>query len=139
MWRTNYGEPPYAVKVVPQQTEEAEIYEQLLRCDPSSPNHTLPCDVIRPEAEQPFLIMPCLEDIFLGPERSRWALLPLLDFFHQVIEVSRMYAYRRHSRGFDTTYTGRRVPTRSAYRTYGEQHMTRVIHMCASNHISGHV
>ena len=81
------------MKLVPPKSEEAEIYEQLHRLDPASPNHTLPCDVIRSGAEQPFLIMPCLEDI-IDPDHLKWGVVSLLDFFRQVIEVSLAYVPR---------------------------------------------
>ena len=81
------------MKLVPPESEEAEIYEQLHRLDPASPNHTLPCDVIRPDAEQPLLIMPCLEDI-IDPYHLKWGVVSLLDFFRQVIEVSLAYVPR---------------------------------------------
>ena len=91
MWRTDHRSiPSYAVKVVPPECEEVEIYEQLHRLDPASPNHTLPCDIIRSDTEQPFLIMPCLEKIWEDQERWRWGPVPLLDFFHQVLEVRRV-------------------------------------------------
>ncbi|RPD58325.1 hypothetical protein L226DRAFT_140090 [Lentinus tigrinus ALCF2SS1-7] len=78
--------PQYAVKIIPPESKEAEIYEQLHRLDPASPNHTLPCDVIQSEAEEPFLIMPCLGLFYHDLERWNWGLSPLLDFFHQIIE-----------------------------------------------------
>ena len=46
MWRTNYDlTPSYAVKLVPPESEEVDIYEELHQLDPASPNHTLPCDI----------------------------------------------------------------------------------------------
>ena len=119
MWRTDHRSiPPYAVKVVPPECEEVEIYEQLHRLDPASPNHTLPCDIIRLEVEQPFLIMPCLEKVWHDPDRLRWGLLPLLDFFRQVIEVSRLEGCRQ-LRGFRSTRTGYRISARPTYRPHG--------------------
>ncbi|KAI0696977.1 hypothetical protein C8T65DRAFT_29164 [Cerioporus squamosus] len=88
VWRTDIDQwtPPYAVKIVPPDSEEADIYEQLLRLNPASPNHTLPCDVIHAETDQSFLIMPCLETVLLESARRQWELLSLLDFFYQVME-----------------------------------------------------
>ena len=105
MWRTHFlSDPPYVVKLVPLESEEAEIYEQLHKLDPASPNHTLPCDVIRTDTEQPFLIMPCLEKIHQDLERRRWGVVPLLEYFHQVIEVSHARRRYRYS-GPHTTRT----------------------------------
>ncbi|RDX44625.1 hypothetical protein OH76DRAFT_1408853 [Lentinus brumalis] len=86
VWRTysNRWTPPYAVKIVPSDSEEADIYERLHRLDPTSPNHTLPCDVIH--AKQAFLIMPCLDTILYHPVCRGRGLLPLLAFFRQVME-----------------------------------------------------
>ncbi len=87
VWGTdNRFAVPYAVKIVKQGTEEAEIYDLLHRLDPASPNHTLPCDVIR--GEHTFLVMPLLQEIMFGYDRSNWDLARLLQFFRQVIEVS---------------------------------------------------
>ena len=81
--------PQYAVKIV-DDTNEADIYDQLHRLEPTSPNHTLPCDVIRDEHQ--ILIMPCLDDavtaldsVFDAPDLSS-----LLGFFRQVVEVSHL-------------------------------------------------
>ena len=95
MWRTQGPRPipQYVVKLVRPESEEAEIYEQLHGLDPASPNHTLPCDVVRSGAEQPFLIMPCLDDI-INPDHLKWGIVTLLDFFRQVIEVSLAYVPR---------------------------------------------
>ena len=82
--------PSYAVKLVPPESEEVDIYEELHQLDPASPNHTLPCDIIRSNTEQPSLIMPCLEKIWDDSERWRWGPVPLVDFFRQVIEVSNL-------------------------------------------------
>ncbi|RPD72941.1 hypothetical protein L226DRAFT_141782 [Lentinus tigrinus ALCF2SS1-7] len=88
-WRTDHDDsstPNYAVKLVPPQCEEVEIYEQLHRLNPASPNHTLPCDVICSGTEKPFLIMPCLIKVLDQAECWDWELLPMLDFFRQVLE-----------------------------------------------------
>ena len=79
--------PQYAIKVVPPECEEAEIYEELHRLDPASPNHTLPCEVVRSDTEQPILIMPYLEkltDMGSPPQE----IVSVLDTFHQIVEVS---------------------------------------------------
>ncbi|KAI0711749.1 hypothetical protein C8Q76DRAFT_65274 [Earliella scabrosa] len=85
-WRTDGFSriPQYAVKIV-DDTIEADIYDQLHRLEPTSPNHTLPCHVIRDEHQT--LIMPCLDDataldsVFRAPDLSS-----LLGFFRQVVE-----------------------------------------------------
>ncbi len=96
-WRTvdDGLKPQYAVKLVPPDSEEADIYEQLHQLGSTTPNHTLPCEVIH--AKQPFLIMPCLVTVLDEPTCRRWGLLSLLDFFRQVIEVSGAYAHILHS------------------------------------------
>ncbi|KAI0696978.1 hypothetical protein C8T65DRAFT_662905 [Cerioporus squamosus] len=88
VWRTvdDGWTTPYAVKVIPPDSEEPDIYAQLHRLGPASFNHTLPCEVIQAESEQSFLIMPCLEPLLREPSCRKWGLLPLLDFFRQVIE-----------------------------------------------------
>ncbi|KAI0764695.1 hypothetical protein C8Q74DRAFT_1283429 [Fomes fomentarius] len=87
-WRTDQrpsaGKIPYAVKIVAPDSEEAEIYDLLHQYDPASPNHTLPCEVIRDD--RTILIMPCLEKILIDPKRRAWDLVPMLDFFRQVVE-----------------------------------------------------
>ncbi|KAI0737955.1 hypothetical protein C8Q80DRAFT_1114475 [Daedaleopsis nitida] len=91
VWRTDARQQisQYAVKIIPRDgRQEADIYDHLHQLNPASPNHTLPCDVIHNgrEGEDPFLIMPCLEKILFGPERRKWGLRPLLNFFQQVVE-----------------------------------------------------
>ena len=86
-WRTDGFSriPQYAVKIV-DDTNEADIYDQLHRLEPTSPNHTLPCDVIRDEHK--VLIMPYLHcDVTVAPERRIPHLSALLEFFRQVVEV----------------------------------------------------
>ncbi|KAI0737959.1 hypothetical protein C8Q80DRAFT_1275989 [Daedaleopsis nitida] len=89
-WRTSFMKeiPQYAVKLITSDgPQEADIYDILHTLDTASPNHTLPCDVIRPttDTEEPFLIMPWLEDIIFY-DRSKWGIRPLLKIFRQVIE-----------------------------------------------------
>lgn len=88
-WRTDQrpsaGRVPYAVKIVAPDSEEADIYDLLHQRDPASPNHTLPCEVIRDD--RTILIMPCLEKILIDPKRRAWDLVPMLDFFRQIVEV----------------------------------------------------
>ena len=79
--------PQYAIKVVPPECEEAEIYEELHRLNPASPNHTLPCEVIPSDAEQPILIMPYLEKL-IDMGSLPQGIVSLLDTFHQIVEVS---------------------------------------------------
>ncbi|RPD72866.1 hypothetical protein L226DRAFT_614447, partial [Lentinus tigrinus ALCF2SS1-7] len=87
-WRTYRDpcSPDYAVKVVPLGCEEVEIYEQLHRLSPASPNHTLPCDVISSGTQQPFLIMPFVDKILNYADNTKWDLLLMLDTFRQVLE-----------------------------------------------------
>ena len=107
------------MKLVPPESEEVDIYEELHRLNPASPNHTLPCDIIRSDTEQPFLIMPCLEKIWEDQERWRWGPVPLLDFFRQVLEVRRVHRSSGIRSSHDT-YVGHRVLAPAAYRSYGE-------------------
>ncbi|KAI0737957.1 hypothetical protein C8Q80DRAFT_1275987 [Daedaleopsis nitida] len=90
VWRTSFLKeiPQYAVKLITSDgPQEADIYDILNTLDTTSPNHSLPCDVIRPttDTEEPFLIMPWLEDIIFY-DRSKWGIRPLLEIFRQVIE-----------------------------------------------------
>ncbi len=91
VWRTDQrifmNKKPWAIKIVEPGSKETEIYDILHALDPASPNHTLPCEVIRHD-ERAFLIMPCLQPILLGSKRRSWGLRPVLDFFRQVVEVS---------------------------------------------------
>ncbi|KAI0737954.1 hypothetical protein C8Q80DRAFT_287537 [Daedaleopsis nitida] len=78
VWRTNFHLPTvqYAVKVIPPDgQQEVDIYEMLHKLYPASPNHTLPCDIIRPHrgtvgTEEPFLIMPCLDKLPIMEHRT---------------------------------------------------------------------
>ena len=79
--------PQYAIKVIPPECAEAEIYEELHRLDPASPNHTLPCEVVRSDTEQPILIMPYLEKL-MNMGRLPQGISSLLNTFHQIVEVS---------------------------------------------------
>ncbi|KAI0711683.1 hypothetical protein C8Q76DRAFT_769453 [Earliella scabrosa] len=85
-WETDpfLDEPRYAVKIVPSGSQEADIYDQLHRLDPASPNHTLPCTIVRGEVR--FLIMPCLEHILARPDRLELGLSAMLRLFRQVLE-----------------------------------------------------
>ncbi|RPD58314.1 hypothetical protein L226DRAFT_561547 [Lentinus tigrinus ALCF2SS1-7] len=87
-WKTHCSpwSPNYVVKVVPPGCEEVEIYEQLHRLSPASPNHTLPCDVISSGTQQPFLIMPFVDKILDYADNSKWDLILMLDTFRQVLE-----------------------------------------------------
>ena len=86
-WETDpfLDEPRYAVKIVPSGSQEADIYDQLHRLDPASPNHTLPCTIV--DGEVRFLIMPCLEHILARPDRLELGLGAMLRLFRQVLEV----------------------------------------------------
>ena len=86
VWSTDgrFGDP-YVVKVVAPGTEEAEIYDYLHQLDPASPNHTLPCDVIR--GEHTLLIMPSLSKVYCAYD-LRSGTKVMLDHFRQVLEVS---------------------------------------------------
>ncbi|KAI0764697.1 hypothetical protein C8Q74DRAFT_1283433 [Fomes fomentarius] len=86
VWRSveSTGIPSYAVKIVEPDSGEAEIYDVLHQHNYASPNHTLPCEVVRDE--HAFLIMPYLQKILLHPERKAWGFVSMLNFFRQVVE-----------------------------------------------------
>ena len=126
--------------LVPPESEEVDIYEELHQLDPASPNHTLPCDVIRSETKQPFLIMPCLEKIWEDQERWRWGPVPLLDFFHQVLEVRRVRTFdgqklTRHM------YVGPGFLAPATYCSYGEWQVSCRLRdpMTITCVVSGHI
>ncbi|KAI0745883.1 hypothetical protein C8Q76DRAFT_665209 [Earliella scabrosa] len=84
-WRTGYDDPgrPYVIKTVKSSSPEADIYEKLLRFSSASPNHTLPCKVIR--SHPPLLIMPALSEFTVLPFHE-WSFGALLRGFDQVLE-----------------------------------------------------
>ena len=113
--------PQYAIKVIPPECAEAEIYEELHRLDPASPNHTLPCEVVRSDTEQPILIMPYLEKLTKKGSLPR-GIVSLLDAFHQIVEVSCTcvpFALAQLTVSPDM-WTGNRISARSEHRSYGE-------------------
>ncbi|RDX46417.1 hypothetical protein OH76DRAFT_1406924 [Lentinus brumalis] len=87
-WRSPFKPddvPHYVVKIVKEFSQEAEIYDQLKQYSRASPNHTVPCDVIRNESQLPLLIMPCVshydDQIF-----SDWNITQVVDYFRQIVE-----------------------------------------------------
>ena len=84
-WRTGYDLPghPYVVKAVKADSSEADIYERLSQFPNASPNHTLPCKVIR--SDPPLLIMPAVSEFMLP--FPQWTLVAILRCFDQVLEV----------------------------------------------------
>ncbi len=74
------------MKILNPDSEEADIYHKLHRLDPTAPNHTLPCDIIRSETNQSIVIMPLLMDL-MSCDISRWDRSTLLRHFHQILEV----------------------------------------------------
>ena len=96
-WRgpdESLGMPCYAVKIVKESSQEAEIYEQLGRYDRASPNHTLPCDVIRYDCHRPILIMPCAE-MFISQISKKWSMSQIVDCFRQIVEVGVFSPFQR--------------------------------------------
>ena len=81
-WRTGYDLPghPYVVKAVKADSSEADIYERLSQFPNASPNHTLPCKVIR--SDPPLLIMPAVSEFMLP--FPQWTLVAILQCFDQV-------------------------------------------------------
>ncbi|RPD65166.1 hypothetical protein L226DRAFT_250026 [Lentinus tigrinus ALCF2SS1-7] len=79
------GVVPYTVKIVKETSEEADIYDQLRQNDRASPNHTLPCDVIRSSSHPAILVMPCA-----APFRTQffpdWTMGQVLDSLLQIVE-----------------------------------------------------
>ncbi|KAI0076781.1 hypothetical protein K474DRAFT_1597253 [Panus rudis PR-1116 ss-1] len=88
VWGTGLRVPvPYAVKIIKPDSPEADIYDLLHQLNPASPNHTLPCDVIRHGSKQAILLMPFLEqDIVDAVHGKEENLMTLLGLFLQVIE-----------------------------------------------------
>ena len=75
------------MKIVQPNSREVEIYEYLRMNDISSPNHTLPVDII--QGDRPFLIMPAGDTTYLT--RNAWRLCDTLDDFYQIVEVWHLY------------------------------------------------
>ncbi|KAI0746346.1 hypothetical protein C8Q80DRAFT_767529 [Daedaleopsis nitida] len=82
----HFRAPNHGVKMIKPASQEADIYDKLLRYDPRSPNHTLPCEVIRSDTETPFIIMPLLRDLTLACLSQRWDLPTLVHHFLQILE-----------------------------------------------------
>ncbi|KAI0656177.1 hypothetical protein C8Q70DRAFT_1015704 [Cubamyces menziesii] len=75
-------QPGYAVKILDSDNEEAAICERLNReSDPR--NHTVPCEIIGPDAEgRSVLSMPCLSPVY----NVGWSTSKLLSMFLQILE-----------------------------------------------------
>ncbi|KAI0751747.1 hypothetical protein C8Q80DRAFT_1231308 [Daedaleopsis nitida] len=82
-WRTTGHTPPYVVKVLNPAGQEANIYEQLRRLSPASPNHTLPGSEVIP-GERPLLVLPAVNEFM--PSFSTWDLKQLLQCYYQILE-----------------------------------------------------
>ncbi|KAI0750115.1 hypothetical protein C8Q80DRAFT_673244 [Daedaleopsis nitida] len=76
--------PPWVIKIIPPGSPEIEIYEHLLSNDLSSPNHTLPVEIVRDEP--PLLIMPGCDQT--GDIRCFGGTLlrEAVDDFYQIVE-----------------------------------------------------
>ena len=118
-WRTLYkpgGIPPYVVKIVKEGSEEADIYTRFLRYDRASPNHSVPCDVVRTESQRSLLVMPSIGG-FKEQAFSRWTVSQLLDCLHQLVEV----CYHEPCRSFVVLtrwVIGSGILARSSYRAF---------------------
>ncbi|KAI0365217.1 hypothetical protein BV20DRAFT_954794 [Pilatotrama ljubarskyi] len=76
--------PQYVIKILDLDTQELAVYERLLRLDPASPNHTLPCEIS--ELGHPLLIMPHLTSVYSIHGGRIWTLYQLLGVFLQIVE-----------------------------------------------------
>ncbi|KAI0363092.1 hypothetical protein BV20DRAFT_1069660 [Pilatotrama ljubarskyi] len=76
--------PQYTIKILNLDTEELAIYERLLRLDPASPNHTLPCEIS--QSGHPLLIMPYLTGWTIFQKPSERNVYNVLGLFLQVLE-----------------------------------------------------
>ncbi|KAI0323209.1 hypothetical protein GY45DRAFT_750658 [Cubamyces sp. BRFM 1775] len=75
-------QPSYAVKTLDSDNEEAAICERLNR-EPDPRNHTVPCEIIRPDAEgRSVLLMPCLSPVY----NVGWSTFKLLSMLLQILE-----------------------------------------------------
>ncbi|KAI0718440.1 hypothetical protein C8T65DRAFT_827656 [Cerioporus squamosus] len=124
-WRSPFEPhdvPHYVVKIVKESSQEAEIYDRLKQYDRASPNHTVPCDVIRTESRFPLLVMPCVshydEQIF-----SEWKITEVLDCFRQIVEV-RLCAWAWNSYTIAASYILICVSTTSCLRNDGTSSTT---------------
>lgn len=77
----------HVVKITDPTSQEADIYDQLLRHAPASPNHTLPCQIIRSDVKSPVILMPYLQVLACSPLVDRDT-ATILDIFSQILEVS---------------------------------------------------
>ncbi|KAI0353430.1 hypothetical protein OH77DRAFT_629145 [Trametes cingulata] len=86
--------PQYVIKILDPDTQELAAYERLLRLDPASPNHTLPCEIS--ELGHPLLIMPYLTSVYSIYGGRIWTLYQLLGIFLQIVEVCGVEFLHRH-------------------------------------------
>ncbi|KAI0764781.1 hypothetical protein C8Q74DRAFT_1205007 [Fomes fomentarius] len=75
----------HVVKITDPTSQEADIYDQLLRHAPASPNHTLPCQIIRSDVKSPVILMPYLQVLACSPLVDRDT-ATILDIFSQILE-----------------------------------------------------
>ncbi|RPD66775.1 hypothetical protein L226DRAFT_549535 [Lentinus tigrinus ALCF2SS1-7] len=77
----------FVVKIITDAaSEEASIYDKLHGLGLASPNHILPCTIVRHDVQRPFIIMPCLTDL-MAADQWKWDLQFLVHTFRQMVEA----------------------------------------------------
>ncbi|KAI0722265.1 hypothetical protein C8T65DRAFT_628788 [Cerioporus squamosus] len=86
--------PTFAVKITVATSEEASVYDKLLRLDLASRDHILPSIVVQSDTPRPFVIMPCLTNLMTA-DISTWDFASLVCNFRQMVEAVEMLHSQR--------------------------------------------
>ncbi|KAI0737091.1 hypothetical protein C8Q80DRAFT_438667 [Daedaleopsis nitida] len=115
--------PPWVIKIIPPGSPEIEIYEHLLKNDLSSPNHTLPVEIVRDEP--PLLIMPGCDQTD-GIRCLGWTLLrQTIDDFYQIVEGIE-YLHRHHIAHMDFALDNTTVATRATVKHHKHLEVNKI-------------
>ncbi|KAI0749749.1 hypothetical protein C8Q80DRAFT_644756 [Daedaleopsis nitida] len=114
--------PSWVIKIIQLGSPEVEIYEHLLKNDLSSPNHTLPVDIVY--NEPPLLIMPgCELTGFTRP--PRWTLREAIDEFYQIVEGVE-YLHRYHVAHLDFDLENTTIATQDMVKHHKQLELNKI-------------
>ncbi|KAI0749750.1 hypothetical protein C8Q80DRAFT_644754 [Daedaleopsis nitida] len=115
--------PTWVIKIIPAGSPEIEIYEYLLKNDLSSPNHTLPAEIV--PGEPPLLIMPGCGTTGTTRGVGMASLRVVIDDFYQIVEGID-YLHRRHIAHMDFALDNTTIATQATVKHHRHLEVNKI-------------